>query len=250
MLTLLFISLRIHFTFEIFRHMLSFFFIFSKKKGHYYFSALTLLTTTSMAFFSFFLILRKRTSSTITRKYILNPQKEMEEVQCTIMDDVILAHPLLRKTRYNFLGSCKIAVSHGTLGISLLTWILDSNIYIHSILTRPFINGSLLLHGFACTSRIWQHRPEWSNIHHCISMQERWFAVRKFTCFHCIRGTTMGVTYRHTYILPVLAVGPGSLWNNVLSHTGYEIIEFWKCWEMFELFTLRFSMVWILVLSS
>ncbi len=32
MLTLLFISLRIHFTFEIFRHMLSFFFIFSKKK--------------------------------------------------------------------------------------------------------------------------------------------------------------------------------------------------------------------------
>lgn len=46
----------------------------------------------------------------------------MEEVQCTIMDDNILAHPSLRKTRYNFLGWCKIVVSHETLGISLLTW--------------------------------------------------------------------------------------------------------------------------------
>jgi hypothetical protein len=66
-------------------------------------------------------------------------------------------------------------------------------------------------------------------------MLERWFAVRKFTCFHCIPGTTMGVTYRHTYILLVLAVGRGSLWNNVLSHTGYQIIEFWKSWETFEI---------------
>jgi hypothetical protein len=81
------------------------FFSFSQKKKGVIIISLLLHYWEPPQWLSFlFFNPKKDTPSSITRKYILNPKKEMEEVECTIMDDDIVAHPLLRKTRYNFLG--------------------------------------------------------------------------------------------------------------------------------------------------